>query len=1169
MSLQFVIGNAGSGKSTYLYQRVIEEAIAHPQKNYLVIVPEQFTMHTQEQLVAMHPKHAIMNIDVLSFDRMAYRIFDELGTDTLEVLEETGKNLLLRKVAQEQEAKLYALGKNMKRPGYIAQVKSLISEFAQYNITPDHLEEIMSRPELSESLRYKGADLVTMYRAFQEKIAGTYITTEQILQKFLAVSGDSKILRGATIVFDGFTGFTPIQNQVIEELLRLAETILVTITCDIRETFFGRIEEQELFAISKKTMAKLVDMTKRSGVTLEDPILLGTQEKKRFVAGGFLEHLEQNLFRAGTSVYKKQKASDAIRIVSLKNPRQELLYAASEITKAVRTEGRRYSDFAIVCANLDMYRYSVPAVMEQYHVPYFLDVKSEIVFQPMIEFIYGLLMVFEEDFSYESVMRLLRTGMSDLLTEEIDQLENYILASGIRGHRKYEEPFVISPQGYTPEMLVELNEIRMRLVVPLQQFAATVLQRTQAQNERKRQSKWLTKTRKVSVEALSYGIYEYLTHHHIQERLEEKADFYEEVPDAVKSGEYRQIYGACMDLLDKVVCMLGTEEMTVTEYREILASGFESIAVGMIPPAKDCVVIGDMERTRLSDIRTMYLIGANDGAIPKALGNGGILSQLDREKLMELDVEVAPSDRQKAFMQRFYLYFVMTKPARELIVTYTRVDGESKAIRRSYLIQTLLRMFPELSVTELEELPAQNRILTEETAQDYYVDLLRQYVEEQKVDDAFLACLAWEEKRDAKAFAQLRDAAFYEHKEEKLSKAALDAVYGMAITESVSRLEQYARCAYAYFLKYGLGLMPRGEHAFEVVDMGNLYHEALEAYAKRLEAREDVNWYTVDEEQSNAILREAIDATYQTMTKIEMLDEGRDRYILWRMERTLQQTVHTLLEQVRKGSFVPHAFEVDFREVGDLDALRYQLDEMHTMRLRGKIDRVDLYRDAQKVYVKIVDYKSGVKDIDFSRLYDGLQVQLVLYMDAMEESLKKQYPKHSVEPGAMLYYHIDRPVLDAQDVHKLGKEEAVLKALQMKGVVNADMNVIEALHHGLEGYSDVIPVNITKDGSLGKTSHALTTEEFAIASDYVRLLMQQTGKQIIDGEIACKPYRKGQENGCLYCEYHGICGFDTRVDGFSYRKLSGKMNREEVLSRMEEDLAKAKAAEKNKHEEGE
>ena len=194
MSLQFVIGNAGSGKSTYLYQRVIEEAIAHPQKNYLVIVPEQFTMHTQEQLVAMHPRHAIMNIDVLSFDRMAYRIFDELGTDTLEVLEETGKNLLLRKVAQEQEAKLHALGKNMKRPGYIAQVKSLISEFAQYNITPDHLEEIMSRPELSESLRYKGADLVTMYRAFQEKIAGTYITTEQILQKFLAVSGDSKIL---------------------------------------------------------------------------------------------------------------------------------------------------------------------------------------------------------------------------------------------------------------------------------------------------------------------------------------------------------------------------------------------------------------------------------------------------------------------------------------------------------------------------------------------------------------------------------------------------------------------------------------------------------------------------------------------------------------------------------------------------------------------------------------------------------------------------------------------------------------------------------------------------------------------------------------------------------------------------------------------------------------
>ena len=413
-------------------------------------------------------------------------------------------------------------------------------------------------------------------------------------------------------------------------------------------------------------------------------------------------------------------------------------------------------------------------------------------------------------------------------------------------------------------------------------------------------------------------------------------------------------------------------------------------------------------------------------------------------------------------------------------------------------------------------------------------------------------------------FRRLRDAAFYEHKEERLSKAALDALYGTSITESVSRLEQYARCAYAYFLRYGLGLLPRPEHAFEVADMGNLYHEALEEYSKRLLKREDVNWYTISREQSDALLAESIAYTYQTMAKTEVLEEGRDRYILRRMEKTLQQTVHALTEQVRKGSFVPSAFEVDFRQVSDLDALRFQLDEMHTMRLRGKVDRVDLYQDGPSVYVKIVDYKSGAKDIDFAKLYQGLQVQLVLYMDATAEGLKERYPQKKISPGAMFYYHIDRPLLLAGDRTEQEKEQALLKELQMKGVVNADLHVIEALHHGLEGRSDVIPAGINKDGSLSKTSSALSEDEFALVSSYVRMLIQKTSKQIVDGRIDCVPYHMGQENGCTYCEYHGICGFDARMDGFAYRRLSDKADREEILARMEEDLQKDRYREERK-----
>lgn len=1146
MSLQFIIGPAGSGKSTYLYRHVVEEATAHPKQNYLVIVPEQFTMHTQQQLVAMHPEHAIMNIDVLSFNRMAYRVFDELGTDTLEVLEETGKNLLLRKVAQEQAEQLHALKKKIKRPGYIAQVKSLISEFTQYDISPEDLRQILQDPAVSEAFRYKAQDVLVMYEGFCDMTAGKYITTEQILQKLLDVVADSALVSGSTIVLDGFTGFTPIQNQLLQALLRLAHKVMVTVTCDTSESLLGQVQEQELFAMSKTMVAKLTKMARDAGVAIEQPVTMDNRAQGRFVPGGYLSYLEAHLFRQGEvpftqqmqSALQGQETTDAIGIVGLMNPRQELQYVAGEIERQVRKGGVRYRDFAIVCANLDAYKHMVPQIFERYHIPYFLDAKTEVVFHPLIESMNSLLMMVEERFSYQSVMRLLRTGMTDLSVEETDALDNYILAANIRGYQKYRRIFEVQPYGYTPEDLVELNGIRQKFIAPLDKVMEVLGKKEATVIER------------------STALYEWMVGYQMQERLQQKAQQYRLAGDEVRAREYEQIYGVVMNLLDKLVAILGDEVMTVAEYAEILATGFESLSIGMIPPAQDCVMIGDMERTRLSDIRTMYLIGANDGAIPKALGNGGILSQWEREQLKELDVELAPSDRQKAFMQRFYLYFVMTKPSRQLFVTFTRVDNDGKALRRSYLIHTLQKLFPTVAVTEYETLPVEDRLLTQEVMADYFAECLREYVDRDAMPEAFSAMLDWQRQHPSQQMERLEEAAFYTHRTERLSRIATDAVFGHKISESVSRMEQYARCAYAYFLKYGLQLAPRQEHAFAVVDMGNLYHAALEHYSKSLLMREDVNWYTITPEQSDALLEESIVHTYQTMSKTQVLEDARDAYILHKMEQTLHQTIWALTEQVRKGSFIPSAFEVDFQEVGDLEALQFQLDEMHTMRLRGKIDRVDLHKTDDKVYVKIVDYKSGHKDLDFQQLYHGLQVQLVLYMDAVTEGLQRQYPNRQVEPGAMFYYRIDDPLVRAEEVKKGTTEDAVLKALQMKGVVNADAQVVEALHHGLQGYSNVIPVGVKSEGQLYQSSSAVSAEEFRIMEDYVQMLMRQTGQKIMEGQIDCVPFQMGQQSGCTYCDYHGVCGFDARMNGYEVRRLTEGGSRQEIIEQMTMDLAK-------------
>lgn len=1137
MSLQFIIGSAGSGKSTYLFEQVIAQAMQESDKNFLVVVPEQFTMHTQQQLVKMHPSHAIMNIDVLSFDRMAYRVFDELGTDTLEVLEETGKHLLLRKVAQEKKDALSYLKKNIKKPGYIAQMKSLFSELMQYDISPDDFADMLQLPSMSSAFRGKGEDILLLYRGYQEALEGKYITAEEILQKLMEVAEQSQILRDAVVVFDGFTGFTPIQNQFLQLLMTIAEKMIFTVTCDQADRIFEEPAEEELFAMSKKMVVRLARMAEEVHVAIEESVVLGNEQVGRFVPGGQLIHLERNLFRPKAKAYTLENTSeDFIEVCSLSNPRQELTYVACQIEKQVREHHMRYKDFAVVCADLDAYAHLVPGIFEKLHIPYFLDAKTGVVFHPFIECMQSLFAVVENNFLYESVLRLLRTGMTNLSWEETDILENYILAARVRGATKYRQGFVILPMGYQAKDLVRLNEIRQKLWDGLGAFYDRFPAKRGTACE------------------ISTALYEWIVQYDMQTKLLDKANEYMAEGDEVRAKEYEQIYGVVMGLLDKIVSVLGEEEMSLSAYGELLDTGFESLRIGVIPPQNDSVVIGNIERTRMADIKVLYLVGACDGAIPKTAGNGGILSQLERQQLKDAKYELAPTDREKAFMQRFYLYFVMTKPSHGLVVTYAQVGNDGKATKKSYLIDTLTKLFPSVKVNFMEELPEEERFYTREMTRGYLTEKMREYVDEGAASEWFKALLAWEKEEKDSHMEEVLAAAFYVHKKEALSKAATEAVFGNQIRESVSRMEQYARCAYAYFLNYGLGLRQREEHEFEKVDMGNLYHSALEYYAKSMQEQDDFNWYTVSEEQMSELVEEAIAHAYQTMTKTQVMDDARETYMLRRMGKTFRQTVWALTEQVRKGSFVPSAFEVDFREVGDLKTLQFQLDEMHTMQLSGKIDRMDLCVNPDCVYVKIVDYKSGAKDLDFNQLYHGLQVQLVLYLGAAMEGLKRQYPERDIKPGALFYYHIHQPLVKAEDAAKSSADAAILDALRVNGVLNKDEVVVEALHHGLQGKSDVIPAKRNANGEFDANSKVLAEEEFALMQSYVSMLMQECGEKIVSGEIDCEPYRMGDKNGCTYCEYHSICGFDTTIEGYAYRSCQTEKERQQIFEKMKETL---------------
>ncbi|MCR5054725.1 MAG: PD-(D/E)XK nuclease family protein [Lachnospiraceae bacterium] len=1137
MSLQFILGNAGAGKSHYLYEHIISESVKHPEKNYILIVPEQFTLQTQKELMERHPRHSMINIEVLPFLRLAYRVFDELGTDTLKVLEDTGKNLVLRRVAYERRDELTVLKDKMQRPGYISEIKSLISELSEYNITPETFEKMMDAPGLSTAFKKRSKDILTIYKGFNEYIEGKYITSEDVLTLLSDVAEDSKIIRDAVIVCDGFTGFTPIQNNLIRTLLPLTEKFIVNVTIDVKEDLHSDDGIENLFYMSKKMVRSLEGLARDAGVNIDEPVYIKPEDPMRFKAGGELYFLEQHLFRPGKHMYEKED-TDEVEIICCKNPRTELIFVASRIRKMIISGKYRYRDFAVVCGDMELYKKDAEEIFADFDIPVFIDSSDSILLLPAVEFIRGALFTACADFSYESVMHFIKTGLLDIEREDTDKFENYLIASGVRGRTSYDHAFTVIPAGYTPDDMVGINNIRSAFMEKTAGFFDVMAKKDLTVSE--------------ACEAL-YGL---LLKYEIEKKLDEKSKEYEEKNERVKATEYDRIYPLIIDFLEKMHSILGDDPVDGESFKDLLDAGLDAVKVGIIPPSYDQVVFGDMERTRLEHIRNLFFIGVNDGAVPKAEGSAGIITDAERVKLKQADFELSPTEQEKAFMQRFYLYLIMTKPSEHLCVSYLNSDRDGNAKRKSYFINLIRTMFPKAKTHYISEIPGEYMLLSRKGGMRYLSSLMQDYVkrydvlspEERKETEGLFAFYLSEKKEEADL---IRKGAFYFHREDKVEKAVMDKLHGDEIRGSVSRITEYQKCAYAYYLDYELTLSEREEHSFESIDMGNLYHKTLELYGRGVSATEK-GWKGISKEESMDILESAMREAVTTMPKAEFLSSAREKYILSRMRRTLERTVDILTEQVKAGDFIPEAFEVS------LETMPFKLNDGKELNLRGKVDRLDACRTANTVLIKIIDYKTGANTLNLSDVYYGIELQLLLYMDRVLKETEKKDPGVKAAPAAALYYHVDDPITEVpqgiqeEEMEKY-HEEAIKEILRGQGILSSDIERLRKMDNALSAgvKSLVIPAELKKDGDLTKATKAVDDNDFLCLARHIETIITETGNSISEGRIDPVPFREGNRSACTFCPYISICGFDEKIPGYKTRDLKKKSD-EEVLNILRE-----------------
>ena len=1145
MSLRIIAGASGQGKTAGVLGEVIRRSMEQPDKNFFLIVPEQFSLEMQQKLIDRHPDHGYFNIDVLSFYRLAYRIFDECGVQPKDILEDLGVSLILRRILSEHEEEFPFFKKNIRKAGFIDELKSMLMELIAYGVTWEQLQAVKGKLEGQPVLETKCGEIGKIFEYFDKEIAGSFMVAEQILEVVSALVPASRMLRDSVFYFDGFTGFTPVQLTFLRELLQVSEQINVSVTMEgepfaqrpvgsadsadrllfqkgqsghtDRISGGGADVREELFYFSRKTLHSLATLCRETGTPLEDPVVLRQDPPPRF-GNPELAFLERHLFRRQAEPY--EGAVRHLHLTVCRNPEMEAEYVLHKVEQMVRRKGYRYRDFAVLAGNVDEYASAFRRKAEILHIPLFVDTKKKVSYHPGVETLRAMFHLAASDYSYESVFRYLKSGMSDFTDAETDFLENYVIWAGIRGYHMWKDPFVRRMAQVEESREEKLQALRVRLLEETAEI-------TRALRDRK-------KTVREQMEALYYA----MCRLHYYEKLERLAEEAEAEGEYVRGKEHRQLFARLVELLDKLAAVFGEERIPAAELEEIFNAGLDALELGAPPLTADALILGDLKRTRLPDIQVLFIAGMNDGKVPPSQEDGGMLNDDEKQILEENGIALSLCMEEQSLEDEFYMYLAFTKPRQELWFTLSAQDGGGAALSPSPLLKECTRIFPALL---RRSYPGEETryYFNEADSREMLIAGLRELDERTEAQEtgerlsgkkAFRMLLAYWMNHENLRRELLR---LWEEKKGTRRKGMLPAelmreLFGRELKGSVTRLERFAACPYQYYCIYGLEIREREEYRVRAADLGNMFHRALEIFSGRVR-QSGYRWKNLPEEMADAWIREAVQEAAGEENAEVLYSSARNQYKLQVVDRILKRTVRVLKMHLEHSQMEPDRFELHFGRTDQLKSVHLPLKDGNRMQLEGCIDRVDVCEEDDRILLRIIDYKSGIQTFDINDLYHGLQIQLVIYMDAAAEIYGNETGKEAV-PAGMFYYTLKDPVIKAES----GAEDLLRTSFRMSGYANSDADVLQKLEEGQENFVSA-SIRLTKKGVPYKNAAVLDTDDFRSIGRYVRRKITEMGEEIYEGKITVSPYRNERGTACDYCPYGAVCGFDPDLPQYEYR----------------------------------
>ena len=1126
MGIRFIYGRAGSGKSTYCLNSIKNRLNDNNGNTLIYLVPEQYTFQRETMLLKDVGEEGLLRAQVLSFKTMAQKVFDECGGRVHDRMRDVGKSMLIHKILQESEENLQYFNRISKEQGFTDIISETITEFKKYNVTPSVLREGLTKID-DEELKSKLTDLANIFEKFDISISENLVDTDDELTYLANKLNNCSLYDNAEIWIDEFTTFTPQQMEVIKGLARKCKEVNIALCMD--EVSSGDDSEvTDIFNSLKTTELRILNMMRDEHIGYEKPVNLNDNKNNRFKYNHELKHLEKYFFTYPFKSYKQDV--NTIRLYKANNSYDEVENVAKEILRFVRDKGYRFRDISVVCRNIDDYEKIATVIFNEYDIPFFLDKKIDILSNPLIVLILSSIEVMIRNWSYESVFKYLKSGLVNIDSNEIDILENYVLANGIKGF-KWTNELSLSEEDND-----EIDPIKVMIKVrePLIKLHSRI-----------RGNK--------SVKAICTAIYEFLIELDCFNRIEEWISEFDEYGMQSKVMEYQQVSEIVIDILDQAVDVIGEDLITINEFYKILNAGFQNREIGIIPVALDQVNIGGIGRIKGRNVKVLFIVGVNDGVLPAANKDEGILSDRDRDLLKENGIELSSSTRAKVFEEQYMVYTALTLASDYLMISYPMADFEGKSLRASIVIPRLKRIFPKLiEESDLFNLKEKSDKYSKVTAPiptfNELILALRRNYENEDVEDYWKDVYCW--YKDKEEFynksGNILEGLKYSNDGEVVAREKLKKLYSIKdgrLLFSVSRLENYAECPFSYFIKYGLKARDRKVYEFSAPDLGSFMHEILDEFTNKVK-RERISWSELNSERCRNIVSDLIEKKLIEDGNSILNSSKKYKYFTNRFKRVIAKSVSVLAEQMRKGQFEIFSNEFQFGNLRDGAPIKLELPSGEEVYLTGRIDRIDSLDLHGNTYIRVIDYKSGSKKFDLNELYYGLQIQLLVYLDAILKN--SEYILHTqAMPGAILYFKIDDPIIKSKS--ELQDEEIrkqVLDKLKMNGLLLKDAELVKAMDNDMETYSLVIPATFKKDGDFSSNSSVITEEQFNILREYVNFKMIELCEDMLSGKIRIEPCKNQRTSYCDYCDYSAICQFDTSIKDNKYKLVLKKDDKE-------------------------